>query len=1027
MKITHYAINRRLAAAAILVVLIVLGIYGYRRISVDYLPAITYPLIKLQIRWPAATPEEIDADIAEPVERIMATIDRLDYIESSALEGLYSLDVHFEYGTNIDVAFQDVLAALTRAQRGLPPDIEPPFVFKADPSQLPVMRLTVSSETWNVVELREWADNWSQDRILAVAGVAGVEIIGGLAREIRIQIDPETLEKYSFTLDSVISRISKENIDLTAGRVTVGSREIIARTIGEFTSLEDIRNIVLSDEGHKKVYLRDIADVVDSHEEARIITRFNQETCVTLSVLKQAEANTVETANAVDLALKELQPALPAGIQLDYVENQAVYVTQALAGVRNAAIAAAVLLILVIYFFLGSVRQVLVMIIALPSTLIVNFGFMKLAGFSLNIFSLGGLVVAIGVVLDNSTVVLENITRMKRKKTDQKLVVTAEEATGDVGPALVAATLSFLALFMPFLIVPGLISLLFRELIFVIAGIVVISLAVAATTTPMLAAILLGEGRSDIGTGWFERFFARITADYGKGLNRIIRRRWGVIAIFIIALAAAYALLGSLGGEFLPLIDDGRIMIKTRMATGSSLKKTDAVLRRIEKKIAEEPLIQSIFTLAGGRLQGLTILEIAAEGEINLQLIPLNERNVSTSEYVLRLRRIIGNIRVPGGKIMVRQMPIRGIPGMRQSDIILYVRGQKTDVLSGIAEQAAQTLSDLDSFQNVIVSMDISKPEFQVRMDRAKATDRGLSASEAARSLRTLITGNVVTRYRDGTEYFNVRVIVPAERLRSREDVANLPVTGSRVPPVRVRDIASVVRSYGPVEIIRNNQIKQITVEADITGANLAGAVNKLKQTFAGIDLPTGYEFDVGGQAELMTEMKETILAVLAFALFFAFVVLTVQFNSLKLPLLILGSIPFCLAGVVFGMYLVNLPLGATVIIGVLVVVAATVNDGVLLLTSAGELQKRQSYPPRKAVVEAASIRLRPRIMTSMTTMVGFLPLALNLEEGGDMLQPMAVAAIGGMMMEILVALILIPSLYVIFSRTLLSSESIGE
>jgi multidrug efflux pump subunit AcrB len=313
--------------------------------------------------------------------------------------------------------------------------------------------------------------------------------------------------------------------------------------------------------------------------------------------------------------------------------------------------------------------------------------------------------------------------------------------------------------------------------------------------------------------------------------------------------------------------------------------------------------------------------------------------------------------------------------------------------------------------------MDLSRPEYQVRLDRAKAAELGVSVADVAGALRTLINGTVPTRYRDGSEYYDIRVLVPEAQMRSRQDVENLSLTCAQGETLRVRDVAEVRPAVGPVEIIRQNQVKQVTVEADMTDGDLGGAVARLEELLADLDRPAGYEFTFGGRAEMMADMKDTVLAVLAFALFFSFIVLTVQFNSVKLPALILGSVPVCLTGVVYLLYATGFPLGATVIIGVLVVVAATVNDGVLLLTFAGELRNRENLKPSEAIVDAAKIRLRPRVMTTLTTMMGFLPLALNLGEGGDMLQPMAVGAIGGLGMEMAVALFLMPCLYVFFTR----------
>ncbi|MGE4424080.1 MAG: efflux RND transporter permease subunit [Pseudodesulfovibrio sp.] len=1017
MKITHYAVYRRLATSAIVIALVVLGIYGLLRLPVNYLPSITYPLIKVQIKWEGATPGDIDTEIADPVERIMATVDRLDYLESSSTEGQYNLYVNFQYGANVDTAFQDVLAALSRVEPQLPDDIESPYVYKADPSQLPIMQLTVISDSWSPVKLRDWADNWLQDRILAVRGVAGTEIVGGLEREIHIQLDSNALEKHKISLGTILNKVASENVERTGGRVTIGSKEVIARTVGEYKNLKDIGSVVLAGEGHQKVYLRDIADVIDSHKEVRTVARFNGQESVKISVLKEAEANTVQTAEAVGRLLKDLGPELPEGVKLDFVEDQAVYVKQALKGVQNAAIATAILLVIVVYLFLGSFRQVLIMVIALPLTLIINFGLMKLAGFSLNIFSLGGLVVALGVVLDNSVVVVENISRLRRENPELNAAANAVKGTKEVGVPLAAATLSFLALFVPFLFVPGLTSLLFRELIMVIAGIVIISLLVAISVTPMLTATFFNRRNKKNEASWFERGFSRLTEAYGRLLTHVLSWRWGVMLFSLFTLAIAIFLCGRLGGEFLPLIDDGRIMIKVKMPTGTAVGETNRTLQRIETQIADDPLIQSVFSLAGGYVKGLTTFEVANEGQLDIQLIPKAERSVSTEDYVAHLRKIVAGVQPAGGKAMVKQMPVKGIKGLRSSSLEVKIRGEDMKTLEQLAQQTMEKINETGKFKNIFVSMNLSKPEFQIRVDRVKAAELGISVSDVASALRSLITGAVATRFHDNGNYYDIRLLVPNAKMSAREDIANLIILSSHGTPVRLRDITTVKSDTGPVEIIRENQLKQISVDADISGDDLAGAVKELRESLTQIERPVGYEFGFGGSAELMSDMKDTLLAVFAFALFFSFIVLTVQFNSLKLPSLILGSVPICLSGTVFLMYATNIPLGATVIIGVLVVVAATVNDGVLLLEYAGEIQQQQKWDANRAVVEAAKIRLRPRVMTTVTTIIGFVPLAMNLDEGGDMLQPMAVAAIGGLGMEVIVALFIMPTTYAAASQ----------
>jgi len=1017
MRVTEYAVRRRLATSAIVLALTVLGLYGFLRLPVNFLPDMTYPMVKLFIYWSGATPEEIERSIAEPIERQMMTVDGLDTLESSSIEGMYSLIANFGYGVNIDIAYQDATASLARVARKLPKDIDPPVIFKADPSQIPILQLTVRSDRWDLVKLRTWTDEWLQDQILAVPGVAGTEIVGGLVREIRVHLKPDTLEKYGLTISAVLKRLREENVEQFGGRMTVGPQEIIARTMGDFASLDEIRNLVLLHEANSTVLLRDVADVEDSHREARVITRLDRQPAVKLSVLKQADANTVEVARAVDQRLAELKDSLPAGVELGMVENQGTYVVDALRGVQTAAMEAAVLVVLIVWLFLGSWRQVVVIAVALPLILIMNFGLMQLAGFSLNIFSLGGLVIAIGVLVDNSILVIEAISRRREEYPEQPINDAVIAATADIGPAVVASTLAFLALFVPFLLVPGLVSLLFRELILVIAGIVLVSLATAVTLTPMLTAVLLGSAPQGQAKGGFERFFDRVTQAYGRLLGRLLDHRYLVLTVFVAAAVAGGYAMTRLGSEFLPQMDDGRILVKVKLPTGAALAETDRVLRDIEARIGEDPRIESLFAMAGGKAVGTVTYEIANEGEINIQLRPPEARGISTPDYLAEVRPIVAQVPAPGGKVTVAQTKVKGLRKLGDADIEVKIRGAEIGQLFDLARQIAQTMNGLKHFTNVYVAMDLSKPEYQVRIDRARAAELGVSVAEVADSLRTLVAGSVPTRLREGDNDYDIRVMVPETRVSHRGDLENLRISTAKGGSVRLSELARVEPATGPVEIVREDQVREVIVRGDAAGVSVGEALTELQTAMAKETVPPGYQLSYGGQAQMMGEMTRAVLLILGFALFFSFIVLAVQFNSLKLPALILGSVPFCLAGSAGLLLLTGKPLGATVIIGVLVVLAAVVNAGVLLFTYARVLQNEEHIPVRDAILNAAKIRLRPRIMVTTAILIGLVPLALALEAGGDMLQPMAIAAIGGLLMENFVSLFLMPALYLMANR----------
>jgi multidrug efflux pump subunit AcrB len=786
--------------------------------------------------------------------------------------------------------------------------------------------------------------------------------------------------------------------------------------MGEFTSLEDIRNVVLLRDGARRVTMRDVAEVVDAHREARVITRLDRQPAVKVSVLKQADANTVEVSRAVEHTLTELQPDLPGGIVLGMVENQGLYVTDALDGVRTAAIEAAVLVVLIVWLFLGSWRQVVVIITALPLILIMNFGLMQLAGFSLNIFSLGGLVIAIGVLVDNSILVIEAISRRREEAPDEPINELVTAATADIGPAVVAATLAFLALFVPFLLVPGLVSLLFRELILVIAGIVLISLVTAVSLTPMLTAALLGQST---GGGRRKSRFAvlvdRLTEAYGRVLGRALTYRYVVILLFLMILVAGGYAATLLGSEFLPQMDDGRVLVKVKLPTGTSVAETDRVMSEIVQQVAGDPWIESLFALVGGRAVGTITFEIANEGELNLQMVPRAERDISTAEFIQQLRPVVARVPSLGGKISVAQTKVKGMRKLGDADIEVKVQGDDLGQLFELAGRIAQTMNGLNRFTNIYVAMDLSKPELQVAVDRVRAVEMGVAVSEVADSLRTLVAGSVPSQLREGDNDYDIRVMVPESRIRNRTDLENLLIATREGGFVRLGDLATVLPATGPVEIIREDQVKMVIVRGDAAGVSVGEALSTLRDAMAKESLPPGYQITYGGQAQMMAEMTRDVVLILVFALFFSFIVLAVQFNSLKLPALILGAMPFCLSGSIGLLLATGKPLSATVIIGILVVLAATVNAGVLLFTYAGSLQNQGGLPVRQAIITAAKLRLRPIVMVSTAILFGLVPLALAIEAGGDMLQPMAIAAIGGLLMEIMVALFLMPCFYFLF------------
>jgi len=1015
MKITTAALKRPVAVTVLTVAVLAAGLFSLTQLDVNYLPDISYPMVKIHIWWRGATADDIENNIADPLEEVIATVDGLDYIESSSIEGMYTLLANFKYGVDVEVAFQDVVAAMGRVTKKLPRDMDPPIIIKADPSQLPVIEVMLTSDEHDLVWLREWADEWLIDRLTSVPGSAGAEIVGGLEREIRVHLDPERLQAYKLSPARVAKALYEDNIEMFAGRVTIEPREIIARIMGEFENLEEIENVVVAIGPYgEKVYVKDVARVEDSHAEMRVNTHFNGQSCVEFKVLKQYAANAVTVAEGVKARLDELQRRgdIPEDIHFAYVEDDGLYVKNAINSVKDSAILAAVLVVLVVYFFLGRWRQVIVMVIALPVTLLANFAVMKAAGFSINVFSLGGLVVALGVILDNSIVVLENITRLKSEGVDDY----AQKGTKGVGSAIVAATLTFLVIFMPFVFVPGMVAILLSELVFVVGGVVLISLLISLTLTPLLADRLLrheAAGQTSQVVKALDRIIGFGIRIYQRLLGNCLRAKWLVVLVALALFGAGIWLATRSGTEFLPKLDDGRIMVKLKMPSGTSLAEVDRILTQVENRFQDLPEIESMFRLSGGRVFGLYTLEVGNEGNLNIQLVPRSRRDVTTAQFIKKIRPWVAEIQSqePGAKLPVKPRPIKGLRKVGEQDVEVYVRGSDAVLLYEFSEKLAARLAKTPGLSGVNISMDMTKPEYRVYIDRARASAMGISVSQVATTLRAQVHGLAGTQYREGVEYYPIRVMVPEIALSSKTHLESLIMETRHGEPIYLRDIAEVRRAVGPVEISREDQVIRVIVRADPAGVSVGEALARAEQAAIDLEPPPGVEISMGSQARFMKESRQVVGLIIGFAALFAYVILAIQYESFVLPFLIILNVPLALTGALIALSFAGAPVGVTVQIGILVMMGSITSQGVVLLTLAEEY-RRAGLAPLEAIRKAAPTRVRPILMTQLTTVLGLVPLAMNLGEGGGMLVTMAIAVIGGLLYSLVLTLLFLPAAY---------------
>lgn len=1022
MNLTIQSIKRPAGTIMLMIVIMAVGLAGFFRLPTNMLPDITYPMVKVYVYWTGATPEHIENEVATVIERKMATVDNLDYIESTCEEGVYTLLVNFDYSVDRDVAYQDVLAKMGLVKKELPQGILEPVVFKADPSQLPVLEILVSNDNMSLTQLRTWVENEFQEEFASVKGSAGTALSGGMMREIRVHIDPLKMQGYNISIDEISSRLKKENIDVVGGRMVTQNRDYIIRTYGEFASLSEIENLIISKQGNDaQVLLKDVSKIEDYHGLQRIRTKYNGKEGLRISIFKQADANAVSVSDDIAQRMAELREQLPPSTQIDMIYDQAEYVRLATNGVRDAMLMAAFLVTLVTAFFLSGWRRVLSLILSLPATLLGTFFLMDLFGFSINIFTLGGLVVAMTVVLDNSVVMLENITRIQETEPDTNDKVT--KGALQISGAIVTATLTFLSLFVPFLLIPGLASLLFRELVITVAIIISLSMIVSLTVTPMLMNLLYPDKKP---IKKKQSFIARVSDLFINGLIYIykpvlhwsLKLRWLVLLGFLLLLIPGYQYLQKTGSEFLPKADDGLITVKVMMPTGTSMEETDKVLNQVEKVIAKQDFIHGYATLAGGKVWGLVTTEKSFEGELNMQLVPAAQRPMDTDEYVEKLRPLVmKSVKVPGAIIKVFHAKMKGIRQTGQFDIELEILASRNESMQEIFGQASlirNELKVLDYLTGLDISLRLTKPEFQIKVDRQKAFDLGISYEDIGNTVKSMVGGTIPTRYKDGAYYYPIRIIIDEREINSSADLGNIYLSNNKGTKIPLQAIAKVEKATGPVQIDRKNQDRVIKVTANVSGKSVGEATNEIKSIFESYNLPRGYKMNYGGQSQMLAENMSQMLYILLFALFLGYAVMVLYFESFLKPLIIIIRIPLSLAGISYALYITGTALSVTALIGIIMLTGMEINNGVLLLTFIDELRER-GLDIIDAIKQAAIIRLRPILITDINSLFGLIPLAFAFGDGTEMLKPMAVVVIGGLLFGFMLVFIFIPVIYMIF------------
>ena len=1022
--LTHASIRRPVGTLAIASVVLVLGLFFVDRLPVNLLPEVEFPLVRVTVNYPGVAPEIMEEQVTRVLERSLSSVENLSRISSRASEGRTNVNLIFEHGVDLDVAMQNTARQLETARQRLPADVEPPRLRKWDPGEWSIWRAGFSSPVRPPRDVRDWVEQRLVPQLQSIEGVAAVEAAGGQVREIEVVLDQDRLRSYGLSLRDVSNQLAQENVNVAAGNITSAQFDVMARTDGRFATAEEIENTLLSVPGSdRRIRLSEVAEVRDGFREQRLFVRLDGVPSTQLSIFKLPEANVVQVVDAISRRMAQLDSSgfMPPDIQWQATRDGAYFVRGSVEAVSAAAILGAVLAMLVVLAFLGSLRKSFVIGLSIPLAILFTFVLLGMGGLTLNVISLGGLALGVGLLLDNSIVMLENIARHQEKlgKASQE---AAHDGADEVISAITAGTLTNLAAVAPFLLITGMASLVFRELILTISFAVVASLAVALTLVPMLSA-QFGKVRfrSGLDTSrayqWFNRFIDWLISLYRYVLGHILRWRWAVVAASVALFVAAVMSTEHLGNEFLPQLDDGQVSVRIALPPGTTPEQTDRASRLVERELAEMSHVESVFAITGGHLQGGVVSERPGTARMDVVLTDARLRaDMPAGLWVAEARQRLEALDIPNARIWVRPPRIPGLNfGASGTDMDLMIVGEDLSVLQLLAREMRDALQGLPGLDDLEIAREDRTPLLSVNVDRERSAALGLNVAEVGRALRDAVTGAVPTRFSSGSEEYDVRVRLPRAATSDPDALSQLIVASVNGRVIQLGDVASFNLGDGPAHIERENQVRIQRITGNFnTEFNDAGSIMaEIRQRVEAVGVPEGYGLIFGGQFETVEETDREMLSVILLAGFLVFVVLAVQYERLSNPLVIMAAAPLSVIGVVIILWATATPLSAPAFLGVILLIGIVVNNAILLVEYIERGRLRGLSIP-EAVVEAGGIRLRPILMTTLTTVAGMVPLAVGMGAGANLMQPLAIAVIGGLLSAMLLTLFLIPCLYVI-------------
>lgn len=998
MKISDFSIRRSVTTAMIIFIILLLGGVSLSRLSLDLFPDITFPGAAIITTYEGVGSEEIENLITKPIESSVATVEGVEGVTSTSSMGSSTVVIEFNWGRDMDFAVQDLREQVDLIRDAVLPDgADAPLIFKFDPSMMPIMNYGVSSSELSISELKEEVDDEIIPRLERISGVAQVNMQGGLDREIVISVKRQKLKHYNLDFSTISNLLAAENVNVSAGNVDQGTKELLVRTIGKFSNLDEIRNINVP-VGNGQIKLSDVADVEDGFADLDTLSRTDGERSLSLSIQKQTDANTVEVAKLVREEIEKIKQDYPS-YSFAIAMDQSEFIEDSIASVSQNAILGGILAVIILFLFLRNVRSTLIIATAMPISIIGTFVLMYFADVNLNVISLGGLALGVGMLVDNAVVVLENIYRYR--SLGEGKIEAAREGSSEVGMAIVASTVTTVVVFLPIVFVEGMAGELFRDLSLTVAFSLVASLLIALTLIPMLSSKILKVSKKELERSKKEGMVKR---NYKKLLQRVLKHRWVVIVALIVLLVGSLLLVPRIGFEFMPSTDRGEFTINFSLPVGTNLDRTNEVSSEIEKTLFDLPEIKTVIANIGSSSQMQTDQSSHA-GVINVQLVDSDQRERSTSDVMEELRQ---TIKIPDLDLTIQEQS--GMGGS-EKPVNVKLRGDDLDVLKEQAARAVAAIQDVEGLRELEDSFDEGQPEYQIKVNRAIASKFGLNVSQIANTVRAAINGTTSTKYEiDGDEY-DIRVRLAEDQIENYSQVPNLNVQTPGGEMIPLSRLAELNVTEGPVEILRKDQERYASIEADLHGTDLGTAMTQIRQRLDKLDLPDGYRFTYEGEFEDMQESFTSLGFAFGLAIILIYMVMASQFESLIHPFTIMFTIPLAIIGVILGMFITGSVISVSSLLGLITLAGIVVNNAIVLVDYINQL-RRDGTEKIEAIITAGASRMRPIMMTASTTILGLIPIALGIGEGSESTQPMGVVIVSGLTFATFLTLFVIPIVY---------------